>query len=601
MSLKAKIIAGYAAVLFIFVLVSGVVIHDLRNVLRENQNLIDRIIPNGDLAAEAKFSLAMEILKVADFGLGGRPETWAEAMAMGETNQAALSKLNGLVADMGGEWPELSRLVELSGRLYQAYGEEIRDQPKVMAAVRDGLAGFVTGYQNFDGALNVFARGVFSRTGPDMAKAELALRLASEGALFYGGTLMAIGGKDLAKFDEAVKRGEAMVGLAAGGGAGMATVARTLEGCLAGLGALRPTLESVARDRADQERARAEALEGIGRLSAELQGISRAYADDTVSLARQAWLILVFGLSVAFIFSVALSWLLSGALSRRLMDINENLCGGSDKVGRASMELSQASQTVADGTSQNAASLHDTGSAIAELSSMATRNSETATQALALIDSASESVIHSREAMDKVIVAMGQIADSGNEIGKIIKTIDEIAFQTNLLALNAAVEAARAGEAGAGFAVVADEVRNLAIRSAEAAKNTADLIDKTIQNIGAGTGMVKRTFDTFCVLVGDVARVSEIVSGVTAASSDQAQGITQLTMAIAEMDRVNQTNASVSRETASVALSLTREAQSLDGYSRLLMELVNGKKNGAANNGAGNTGAVKPQASGIGE
>ncbi|MDR2368731.1 MAG: methyl-accepting chemotaxis protein [Deltaproteobacteria bacterium] len=232
---------------------------------------------------------------------------------------------------------------------------------------------------------------------------------------------------------------------------------------------------------------------------------------------------------------------------------------------------------------------------------MATRNSETATQALALIDSASESVIHSREAMDKVIVAMGQIADSGNEIGKIIKTIDEIAFQTNLLALNAAVEAARAGEAGAGFAVVADEVRNLAIRSAEAAKNTADLIDKTIQNIGAGTGMVKRTFDTFCVLVGDVARVSEIVSGVTAASSDQAQGITQLTMAIAEMDRVNQTNASVSRETASVALSLTREAQSLDGYSRLLMELVNGKKNGAANNGAGNTGAVKPQASGIGE
>ncbi|MDR1677974.1 MAG: methyl-accepting chemotaxis protein [Deltaproteobacteria bacterium] len=196
--------------------------------------------------------------------------------------------------------------------------------------------------------------------------------------------------------------------------------------------------------------------------------------------------------------------------------------------------------------------------------------------ALKLTSQASESAKVSGDSMEKAIGAMTQIAISGNEIGKIIKTIDEIAFQTNLLALNAAVEAARAGEAGAGFAVVADEVRNLAIRSAEAAKNTAALIAKTIVNINLGSDLVKKTSDNFSALVDSVQKVAEIITEVSSASEQQTQGIGQISEAIESMDRVTQSNASVSQETASASSSLSLAAEDLDQNVIRLVNLVNG-------------------------
>jgi methyl-accepting chemotaxis protein len=167
--------------------------------------------------------------------------------------------------------------------------------------------------------------------------------------------------------------------------------------------------------------------------------------------------------------------------------------------------------------------------------------------------------------MAKVITAMDEISRSGGEINKIIKSIDEIAFQTNLLALNAAVEAARAGEAGAGFAVVADEVRNLAIRSADAAKNTADLIETTIGNINSGSVMVHEASEAFKVVETNAAKVGSLVSEVASASKEQSQGIHQITTAMAEMDKVTQANAATSEESASAAAQLSTQASSLLG------------------------------------
>jgi methyl-accepting chemotaxis protein len=171
---------------------------------------------------------------------------------------------------------------------------------------------------------------------------------------------------------------------------------------------------------------------------------------------------------------------------------------------------------------------------------------------------------------------MEEISVSGNEIGKIIKTIDEIAFQTNLLALNAAVEAARAGEAGAGFAVVADEVRNLAIRSADAAKNTADLIAATISNINSGSEMVHTTADNFKTVENHSYKVAQLISEVDAASKEQTQGINQITIAMNEMDKVTQSNAATAEESASAASQLSVQAENLLSTVSDLQVLIHG-------------------------
>jgi methyl-accepting chemotaxis protein len=182
--------------------------------------------------------------------------------------------------------------------------------------------------------------------------------------------------------------------------------------------------------------------------------------------------------------------------------------------------------------------------------------------------------------MDKLTTSMGEISRASEETSKIIKIIDEIAFQTNLLALNAAVEAARAGEAGAGFAVVADEVRNLAMRAAEAAKNTSGLIEGTVKRIKEGSELVEKTDGGFRQVAEIVSKSGELIGEISAASSEQAQGIEQVNKAVSDMGKVVQQNASNAEESASASEEMSAQAQRLKEFVAELVALVGGA-NGA--------------------
>ncbi len=237
----------------------------------------------------------------------------------------------------------------------------------------------------------------------------------------------------------------------------------------------------------------------------------------------------------------------------------------SEQILSASSQISSASQSLAEGAGEQASALEETSSSLEEMSSMTKQNADNANQAKAMMKETREIVDKVNRQMNDMAGAITEITRTSEETGKIIKTIDEIAFQTNLLALNAAVEAARAGEAGAGFAVVADEVRNLALRAAEAARNTNDLIDNTIKAVKQGNALTSATREAFQENVVVAGKVGQLIDEIAAASQEQAQGISQINRAVAEMDRVTQQTAAGAEESAAASEELTAQAEQMKG------------------------------------
>jgi methyl-accepting chemotaxis protein/methyl-accepting chemotaxis protein-1 (serine sensor receptor) len=247
-------------------------------------------------------------------------------------------------------------------------------------------------------------------------------------------------------------------------------------------------------------------------------------------------------------------------ISQQLRTTTSELRLGAEHVSTASAQVSSSVQSLSQGATEQAASLEETSASMEEMASMTRKNAENAQKAAHLATHVAEQVAASNAALSEMVFSMGAIKESSDKVARIIKTIDEIAFQTNILALNAAVEAARAGEAGMGFAVVADEVRNLAQRSAQAARDTAVLIEESITRSQEGAAKVEQVAASIEAITGSVVQVKGIVQEVREASQQQTQGIDQVSQAIAQMERVTQTTAATAEASASASEELSAQA-----------------------------------------
>ncbi|MEG2500332.1 MAG: methyl-accepting chemotaxis protein [Oscillospiraceae bacterium] len=258
------------------------------------------------------------------------------------------------------------------------------------------------------------------------------------------------------------------------------------------------------------------------------------------------------------------------ALLDSVREINSNLSDAltqiniaSDQVSGGSDQVSAGAQALSQGATEQASSVEELAASITEISAQVRQNAESAKNASSLSIETSESVTIGNNKMQELIAAMGDISRSSQEIGKVIKTIEDIAFQTNILALNAAVEAARAGAAGKGFAVVADEVRNLASKSAEAAKGTTELIAGSVASVKRGTTLADDTAKALTAVVTDTTEVTRIINEISSASDEQATSIAQVTLGVDQISSVVQTNSATAEESAAASEELSGQAQML--------------------------------------
>ena len=294
---------------------------------------------------------------------------------------------------------------------------------------------------------------------------------------------------------------------------------------------------------------------------------------------RVAIISILTGLAIVILTGLVI-YLLSATIQRLIGRIGVDIADGADQVASASTQIASASHQLAEDASRQASAVEEIASSLEEIAATTKQNASDAFEADRLMKTeASENFRIVEERMANMQHSLDATVKAGDETAKIIKTIDEIAFQTNLLALNAAVEAARAGEAGAGFAVVADEVRNLAMRAADAAGNTSELIETANSRIKEAADYNAQVVEALNRNKDVVLNAAGLVDGISSASEQQAVGIEKVNEAVAGIERIVHQNAAGSEQTASASDELNTHSEQMRGIVRELVGLVGGASN----------------------
>lgn len=321
-------------------------------------------------------------------------------------------------------------------------------------------------------------------------------------------------------------------------------------------------------------------IPGLDGISAQTLLLKQAEGDMMTTAVKAATRQVAFGhwvtitmLILAVVVGIAIVFVVR-QINLSLHQVISDLSEGAGQVASAAGQISSSSQQLAQGASEQAASLEETSASSEEINSMARKNAENSQAADGLVAHSQQRYEETNQSLQSMVVAMGDIKASSDKVAKIIKVIDEIAFQTNILALNAAVEAARAGEAGMGFAVVADEVRNLAQRCAQAAKDTAALIEESIVKSNDGKTKVDQVAVAIHAITEESAKVKTLVDEVSLGSQEQTRGIEQIAKALTQMEQVTQQSAANAEESAAAAEELTAQSATLMEVVQHLSSMV---------------------------
>ena len=597
MTIGKKIALGFGAVILIAGLLGGIAVLNMNLVQTHARTLATEYVPESQIASDLASAFANAFLNMRTYSLTADTaclDATRKDLQAVHQQQAAAQKLADahpelvkLRANLREFEPALQHYEELIDQTAAKHQDILLGRDKLNQAAGD----FTTHIDNLIASQNVKQASEIKTNAEAATLQQRADKLALANAIREAGNAARIAAyqsqalRDPQLIDEGMKR--------------FATMDRDFE-------ALQPMftqpedvaelnlIKNAAHAYRDAMKATLEndiALVELGKLRAEAYDRAALLVADTQAtgmnrtveaanasiqkLTQASWTMIV-GLIGALALSLTVAFWIITSSTRVLTQVASALNDGSNQVVSAAGQVATASQTLAEGASEQASSLEETGSSLEEMAAMIKRNSENARQANDLGKEAREAADKGVGDMQTMAAAMAAIQGSSDDIAKIIKTIDEIAFQTNILALNAAVEAARAGEAGMGFAVVADEVRNLAQRCAQAAKETAGKIDGAIAKTGQGVDISNKVAAALNEIATKVRRVDELVTEVASASREQTQGISQINSAMGQMDKVTQGNAANAEESAAAAEELNAQAETMKQSVAELLQLVRG-------------------------